>query len=541
MREGTQILIVFEYKDNMSVGLVIKKVKKELRFHSLIYILLFLIFAMSLFVRVYRTQDLMGFYYDQGRDALTIWDLWHKGKPFLVGPVTGLHGIFLGPLFYYLIAPFYLIGNGNPVYPAVFLSFTTVLAFIPLYVLGWRMHSRLAGLIAVTIGGLSYYLVLAGRWLSNPTPMFLISMLLLWTMWSILKKSEIRNLKSERIGSLWILLALLLGMSLQFESASAVFYIPMAAVFLLWVYFKSRRANNNPLPKWIVICTSGLVFLLTFLPQIVFDFRHDHIILQSFKRILLSEKSFRLSFWQVFEVRLSYVWTVFWSKILPDKRDIVLFFSIIAFYKLFSKYEKLSDAIKLLLIFVGIPIVGYFTFQGNEGNVFDYYMTGYYLPLVLLFSLGLASLIDSYLGKFIVIVFFCIFFVMNFKLTKNYLLQGLEGESQIKLGTELAAVDWVLDRAEQEGNMFNVNLYVPPVIPHSYDYLLEWRGFEKCGDDLCNYDKTYARKPFYTIFENDPINPNRLKAWKEENSTKSTLMEKVVFGGVTAEKRERHD
>ena len=65
---------------------------------------------MAAFVlRIYRINDLLAFHFDQGRDALVIWDLWHNGKPFLIGPVTGLTGIFLGPFYYYLISPFYLI------------------------------------------------------------------------------------------------------------------------------------------------------------------------------------------------------------------------------------------------------------------------------------------------------------------------------------------------------------------------------------------------------------------------------------------------
>src|SRR3972149_12322614 len=108
----------------------------ELKFHKIVYFLLTIILVGAFFIRAYRTGDLLAFYFDQGRDALVIWKLWYEGKPFLIGPVTGLSGIFLGPFYYYLIAPFYLVGRGDPVYPAVFLALTTVLALIPLYVIG---------------------------------------------------------------------------------------------------------------------------------------------------------------------------------------------------------------------------------------------------------------------------------------------------------------------------------------------------------------------------------------------------------------------
>ena len=61
-----------------------------------IFVLLAFILGLGLFLRVYNIGNLLGFYYDQGRDALTVWNLWHEGKFFLTGPVTGLAGIFLG-------------------------------------------------------------------------------------------------------------------------------------------------------------------------------------------------------------------------------------------------------------------------------------------------------------------------------------------------------------------------------------------------------------------------------------------------------------
>src|SRR3989304_6618507 len=91
-------------------------------------LMIFGILVLAFFVRVYRQSELLGFYYDQGRDALIIWDLWHKATPFLIGRVTGLPGIFLGPFYYYLIAPLYLIGGGNPLYLSAFLAFITVVA-----------------------------------------------------------------------------------------------------------------------------------------------------------------------------------------------------------------------------------------------------------------------------------------------------------------------------------------------------------------------------------------------------------------------------
>src|SRR3990172_5373343 len=109
------------------------KINKYLNPFNLLMAALILL---ALFVRLYRVGPLLGFYFDQGRDPMVIWNLWHEGKFFLIGPVTGLAGIFLGPLYYYLIATLYLIGGGNPVYPVVFLAFLSTIAIFLLYFLG---------------------------------------------------------------------------------------------------------------------------------------------------------------------------------------------------------------------------------------------------------------------------------------------------------------------------------------------------------------------------------------------------------------------
>lgn len=189
------------------------RAKKEISSHKLVYFLLSIILVGGLYFRIHRTEDLLRFYYDQGRDALVIWKLWHEGKPFLIGPVTGLHGIFLGPFYYYLIAPFYLISGGSPVLPAVFLASLSVLAIVVVYYLGWQMQSRATGLIAAGIASFSYYIVLAGRWLSNPTPLLFTSTLLLWVMWELVKKDRETRTKNQ-VNALWVLVALIVGVSI---------------------------------------------------------------------------------------------------------------------------------------------------------------------------------------------------------------------------------------------------------------------------------------------------------------------------------------
>src|SRR5258708_16047721 len=121
--------------------------QKEIRNHKIIYLILGVILVFALYVRVHGLGTVLGFYFDQGRDALVIWDFIHSHKFFLIGPTTGLPGIFRGPYYYYLIAPFYFLGKGNPIWPSIFLSFTTILPIILIYSLGTKFVIRITVII----------------------------------------------------------------------------------------------------------------------------------------------------------------------------------------------------------------------------------------------------------------------------------------------------------------------------------------------------------------------------------------------------------
>lgn len=502
--------------------------QKEIRTHFLFYILLSLILLLAFIVRIYRLDQLLGFYYDQARDALVIWKLWHEGKFFLIGPVTGLAGIFLGPFYYYLIAPFYLIGRGNPVFPALFLAFLATGSIGIVYYLGWKMQSKATGIIALLICSFSYYLVLAGRWLANPTPILFTSMILLLSMWKISQSTK------KVSQSWWLIIALTIGVSLQFESSSAVFYIPMITVFTIWVYFTNKR--NRPDKK--VFFFSGLLFFITLLPQLLFNMRHDNLLFNNFYRIFFQEKSFRSPFGENLAVKKKLFWAIFTSKIFPSLTNMDSIFYMGSLVGLVLLLTKKNKALTLIAIYLGVPVLGYIFYQGNNGNLYDYYLTGYYYPMILLFSLGLGAIWKHIVGKVLVIWFLIIFLNMNGLLIYNNIRAGVDGPTHITLGNELQSVDWVFDNAKNLKE-FNIDIYVPPVIPYTYDYLFTWQGTDKCGINLCGLVRDKEVSTLYTLYEQDPPHPERLEDWLNRQKGVGRVVEESSYGGITVQKRER--
>lgn len=478
------------------------------------------ILFLAFFLRVYRINDLLGFYYDQGRDALVIWDLLYKGKFFLIGPVTGLEGIFLGPFYYYLIAPFYWLGRGSPIYPSIFLSFITVIALIPLFLLMRKAVGEKGALLFVFVGGLSNFLAMSSRWLSNPTPIFLSGALLLFSLWKIIEtKKQIW----------WIAVALSVGLSLHFESASAFFYIPAVIIFAIW--------QRRKLPNLGMLFLSFSAFFLTLLPQIVFNQRHEGILWENFSHTFFAQKGFAFPHLIFVTDRLKFFAGVFGKIIFPDLPLAAAFFWLMAVIGLVIGFKKkeVKNYVILSLIFLITVFVGYTLFQGNYKTLYGYYLTGYFLIIVSLFCVGISILWNKRFGKLVMYAFLLIFLWTNSKALVGYFTTEPD---YIIYKDQLAALDWIFEDSDSvEG--FNVDVYVPPVIPYAYDYLFLWRGTRECGENLCGLELVGQKEFLYTLYEVDPPHPERLEAWLARQEGIGEVEKEAEFGGITVQRRHR--
>lgn len=477
--------------------------------------ILLIILVVALFVRVYRTDQLLGFYYDQGRDAKVIWDLWHKGKFFLIGPTTGVEGIFLGPFYYYFIAPAYLLGNGNPVWPAVWVAVINVAAIAGLYLIGRRYFGQLTGLLAATIVALSFYLVLAHRWLANPTPLPLFAVAIMWSLLAIVHGQA--RLKE------WLIAGLGIGLSLQLEAASAIFFLPATTIILL----AFRRHIKW---RWGWVGVMLVAFGVTLLPQIVFDLRHQHLLLNSFNKFLIAEESFRPQL----ASRLNFYFGSFTSKLIPDLQVGTLVVITLFALALGGLGQLQSKAAGVLMIWWLMPMLGLLFYHGNNGYVWDYYFTGVYPALMLFVAWVMARAWRKNMpAKMIVLALLGIFAWQNIPKILGYIRSGVDGSTTVALGNEKQAVDWVY--RDSGGVIFNVDAYVPPVISHSYDYLFLWMGSTK-----------YSRLPeseriplLYTLYEVDLPHPERLQAWLDRQAGIAQVEKSATFGGITVQRRHR--
>src|SRR5258708_28233079 len=112
------------------------------------------ILIIAAFLRLYKIGDYMTFLGDEGRDVLVVYNILH-GKFTLLGPTSSVGGFFLGPLYYYLMAPFLWLFNYDPVGPAVMVAlFGTVTVYL-VYKIGSEFFNERAGIIAAILYAIS--------------------------------------------------------------------------------------------------------------------------------------------------------------------------------------------------------------------------------------------------------------------------------------------------------------------------------------------------------------------------------------------------
>lgn len=489
-------------------------------------IILLVLFIVGLLLRLYKLSQLLIFAYDQGRDAIVINQM-IATKNFirLIGPITGIPGVFIGPFFYYLLLPFYWIGGGDPIYPAVFLSLLGALAIFAIYVLGRQFLTKKYALCAVFLFTFTYGLIQSSRWLSNPSPLILLSILFFYSF-----------LKSIRGNLTWSIIAgILLGLCLQTELANAIFFIPIIFLYVLFNY----KQINKPFYKFLLLI---LFTLFTLSPLIIFDYRHDYLISKAIQKAF-QDKSTQTSLDYILKIRPAAYARMIKSSLIPNTflLDIFLLGTImlsvimIIFSKIKGKLK--SESIMLILFWFLIPLIGLLFYTGNYGQIWDYYLVTLPIPSILLIVYFMQNAenynffrirIDK---NIIVLVFLCLYAAFNYHEWSSLINANNYGYS---ISLQKKAIQYTLEKVQSKN--FSVFIFVPNGQTESYDYLYSWILNKKnmMGPSTVSLDN----KEFFLIYEPDPYLPEkRFGVWYEKYNQYGKIIDKVQFGIITVEHR----
>lgn len=116
----------------------------------------------GLYLRFYHIENAISFGWDQSRDAWMIRDILH-GKLTLIGPRTGVGHMHLGPVYYYLLAPFFYFMNLDPMASNYFNIIANIINFVLIFVVTKKIFNNIAALFVIFVYTVSHYLIVVNQ------------------------------------------------------------------------------------------------------------------------------------------------------------------------------------------------------------------------------------------------------------------------------------------------------------------------------------------------------------------------------------------
>lgn len=343
-------------------------------------LLLFFILALGGFLRLYRIADYMTFLGDEGRDALALKRMIVDHKFRLIGPVTSIGNMYLGPLYYYLVAPAMLLSGLSPVGPSVFVALLSVATIGLIWWAGREFFNREAGLIAALLYAVSPVVIIYSRSSWNPNVMPFFALLTLFGLWRIWQKHQFYYLP-------W------LGIFLSFAVQShylGLLLFPTVGLFWL-ATLRSLWLKRLPRKKFL-LSTLGLVFffsLLTILPLVWFDLRHGGINSQAFKQFFtVRQATVNLKAYKGIP-QLGELTEQIFTRLAAAKNEtwggpIALIVVLALVFKMFrpglksaKQFLTQNPALILLLIWFSVGLLG---LANYKQHIYDHYF-GFLFPL----------------------------------------------------------------------------------------------------------------------------------------------------------------
>lgn len=213
-----------------------------------------LILAVGLFFRTYQVIERFEFAHDGDLYSWIVKDIVINGHFRLIGQETSTSGIFIGPAFYYLITPFFLLTNMDPVGATILITIIGVLTVLSYYIVFSKLFNIEVGLIAAFLYATLLATVGSDRWVVPSTS---TNLWVIWYFYIVIMLARgnftVLPILGILIGLIWhIHIALLPGL----------IAVPVAI-------FTAKRL---PTPKQILIFL--VVLFVTSLPLLFFEIKN---------------------------------------------------------------------------------------------------------------------------------------------------------------------------------------------------------------------------------------------------------------------------
>ena len=346
--------------------------------------LLLTILTVGLFLRAYKPLSWFMYSHDQDLAGWMVKDILVNKHLRLVGQETSSQGVFIGPLFYYLQIPFYLLTGMDPAGPLVLGIILGVFAIYSFYFVFSKIFNQKIGLISSIIYAISYFVVSIDRDLVPTMPAMLWSVWYLYSLWLILKGRS----------RAYILVGILAALIWNFHLA-LIIILPL--VFVAQIISKKRLSLGN-------VFIGLLIFVIIFSPFLVFETRHSFQQTKAIFSSLTTSKNYVpgtskgfAKIDRIFQLVRKNTSALFWGSKAPIPVSWTLYFFTIVFVLLV--YKKIIP-FNIGVIFILWQVIYIMFFSVNSLNPSEYYFNGMNVIWIAILSVAIGYLVGNKKKKY---------------------------------------------------------------------------------------------------------------------------------------------
>lgn len=412
------------------------------------------LFALGFFLRSYRISEYLIFLGDEGRDALIVKRMVLDGELTLLGPTASVGGIYLGPIYYYLMVPFLVLFGFDPVGPAVMVAFFGALTSVFVFLLGKRFFGDVAGVVAGLLYAVSPLIIHFSRssWNPNVLPFFTV-----FLMWALVNSREARK------WGMRVLAGVSLGFCLQLHYL-ALILIPIVGIVTLFVFRKR-----------IIFYMQFLAgVLLGVSPFLLFELRHGFPNTFGVYRFLFQTKNTAFTGGGTFDVKTHFVdlfVRMFRIFVVDGSIQLGIVVTLVALISIvaggvwaYRKKRRLGYVVLMVWTLLGVLGLAFY-----KGQIHDYYYAFLYATPFLILGLGAQNVWSKTWGKGIVLTLASFLFFYNLMRSPIF----VSGPSDL-LGQTKTIAHKVVELSY--GNPYNFALVTDGNSDHAYRYFLELWG-----------------------------------------------------------------
>lgn len=394
---------------------------------STVLILLFIL-TLGLFFRSYKIVERFGFGHDTDLLSWIIKDIVIDHHPRLIGQQTSALGVFIGPLYYYSIIPFYMLTNMDPVGGVYFTLLIGTLTIFSYYFVFSRLFNQQVGFIASFLHAVLFAPIGFDRWL---VPTITTK---LWSVWYLYCLIQLGRGKFYSLPILGVMIGLIWHVHLAL--LPTLLAIPVALLF-------SKKIPDRK---------NSLLFLgslgLTSLPFILFELKHNFIQIGSIYGSFFKDQGGIKGLYRIQDIGNKISTNISDFLLAPThvsleyKWLIALTVIGIGCFLAFKKILKRSEA--LILATWAIGLIAYFSLSSTITS--EYYFSnleGIYMLIVSLFLYWIFK--SSFFGKVAVVL------ILGFILSRNLFLYFTVEPYHIGYSEKKAITEYIVNDSKAKG------------------------------------------------------------------------------------------